>query len=191
MVPFFMDLYRIPDKVKAALDDVALGNGLTLFGCLVAGNGDLRRFAGEGRLNTDDRPEVVFRAPRFTYRDREPGDLRLAALLDECDATSAALGSAAEGDFTSRLDAYLAARDAYLEGRIRMEQGRDDEGLDRLLEAVAASRDFHTAYVNALQLATDRAAAAPGWSSRLLHGLMDLRPDDRRASEYLRRLGLE
>jgi spermidine synthase len=183
---------RVTDAgLAAALDEVALGDALTLFGCLLAGNEDLRRFAGEGSLNTDDRPEVVFQAPRFTYRDHEPGDLRLAALLDECAPSAAVLAAADDADFAARLDAYLAARDAYLEGMIRIEQGRDDEALARLREAVATSPDFRTAYVNALQLAIDRAATAPQWSSRMLHALMDLRPDDPRAAQSLRRLGLE
>ncbi|MHC4421840.1 MAG: fused MFS/spermidine synthase [Planctomycetota bacterium] len=187
---------RVTDTaLAAALDDVALGDGLALFGCLLAGNDGLRRLAGAGALNTDDRPEVVFRAPYFTYRKDEPPHRRLEAILDACAPSAAALlaGAAASDDraFTDRLDGYLAARDIYLGGLIRLEQDRDQEGLALLLESLRASPDFRTAYITCLQMAADRAATDPESSRELLRSLIAARPDDPRAAEYLRQLGLE
>src|SRR6185503_16855260 len=53
--------------LEAALKKLALGDSLRLFGQLLAGPNQLRAFAASAPLNTDDRPRVMFGAPRFVY----------------------------------------------------------------------------------------------------------------------------
>ena len=63
----------IKDELEHGDDDFALLGGF------VAGPQALRRFAGSAPLNTDDRPVVVYSAPRITYApDSMPRD-RLAS----------------------------------------------------------------------------------------------------------------
>ena len=185
---------RVTDPgLVRALEEVALGTGLTLFGTLLAGPDDLEAFAGEGPLNTDDRPIVVFEAPRFTYRKDEPKWGRTPALLDAFNpAADDLLGPAPDDDpdlaFRVKLDNYLRARDLYLRSHILFNEGHQNEGLAALLQSAAASTDFKTAYVMALQLAIERHPTDRALSRDVLRSLVDIAPDDPRAAKYLKEL---
>src|SRR5205085_4084236 len=47
--------------------DFGITDDLALMGSFVAGPSSLARFAGDAPVNTDDRPTVVYGAPRITY----------------------------------------------------------------------------------------------------------------------------
>ncbi len=178
--------------LPSALQEVALGNGLTLFGCLVAGTGDLAAYAGEGPLNTDDRPEVVFRAPAFTYRKDQPGWGRLATMMAECRASAGDLLSRPDDPagqaFAGQLDRYLAARDLYLGAEILLHQGRTAAGIQAMLDSVRASPEFRTAYLRCLQIALDGKDSDPRGAQHLLSELAAANPADPMAARYLRDL---
>src|SRR6185436_17229339 len=52
--------------LREQLQPLPLVNDFQLFGGLVAGPAALREFSHAAPLNTDDRPVVIFGAPRFT-----------------------------------------------------------------------------------------------------------------------------
>jgi spermidine synthase len=133
--------------LKRALARVNLGDAFKLFGCLVAGAGDLAMFAGDGPLNTDDRALVIYEAPRFIYRQDEPAAERLFALLEACApaATDILAGDAHAG---RRLTAYWQARDTFLRGLALFPR---EESRSHLMASLHQSPDFADAYVFLLQ----------------------------------------
>ncbi len=187
--PYVADFFerRVTDtRLIAATYEVALNNSLTLFGCLLADTDDLRRFAGEGPLNTDDRPLVVFDAPRLTYRKDEPRYGRLQSILDACSpGASEIIHAAGDPVMAERLDRYLSARDLFLGAMILLEQDRDEEAVLQLVQSVRTSRDFRAGYQSALQLAVDRRESDPDRSRYLLTSLIEANPEDSRARRAL------
>lgn len=176
--------------LAAELETVAISGDLTLFGCFIAGDAQLRAFAGAGPLNTDDHPRVMFRAPRLAYTKRESAYGRLRTLLVECRASAdGVLGADAAPALRARLDRYLDARDRFLEGAMRMQDGRDAEAIALYLESVRASADFRTAYVVCLRAALDRRKSDRAYAREILESLIEANPEDPRAAHHLRNLG--
>lgn len=135
-----------PDPLQYGIAD-----DLALFGSLVGGPDALRRFAGDAPLNTDDRPVVIYQAPRMTYEpDSLPRD-RLAAFLDVMDIEAGEVLDVAAPEWTARLAAYWRARKHFIEvGRAV----RPSPDVGRMLAQVKApllavlrlSPDFRPAY---------------------------------------------
>lgn len=160
-----------PPRLSRELSAVGLGSPYALFGGFLAGPHALRRFVGEGPLNTDDHPRVVFEAPRTVYAPLAPASERLLTLIDAFEPRAAdALeipATPAGAAFGARLEAYWRARDAFIGLGVRQQSG-GPASLGALAFAladiVAVSADFDPAYLPALQMArslarTDRAAA--------------------------------
>ncbi len=184
---------RVGDDVQLqrVLDEVALSNELTLFGCLLADDAALRDFAGDGPLNTDDQPRVMFDAPRFTYRKEAPDSGRLQALLEMWSPVAVDLFDQGETGGvlqTVRLHNYLAARDIYLSGAIAASEGRAMDAVDLYVQSAATSPDFRTAYAVCLKEALDRQIQDPDAARRILLALQSANPADPRAGQYLARL---
>ena len=92
------------------------------------------------------------------------------------------------GAFGPEGRAQRRARDLYLDALVAHRDGRAED-LDRLLvESLAAAPTFRTAYIAGLQFAIERSHGDPNGAARLLRALRDARPEERRASELLRRL---
>src|SRR5262249_53052555 len=68
--------------LRAKLTAVDLRDDTALFGLFVGGPRELSRFAGDGPVNSDDRPLVSYGAPRLAYAMTEPPGVRLVALLN-------------------------------------------------------------------------------------------------------------
>jgi spermidine synthase len=172
-----------------ALTRVALNDGIDFFGSFVGDQEELSRFVGEGRVNTDNHPVVMFAAPKFTYGPEEPGYERLTALLENVTAGSSEIlgkGGADENPaFARRLDGYLAARDLFLAGAVFRTTGRLDEALDLFLESAQTSRYFRVGYENCLQLAIDHLQTDRSRLRIVLTSLLKIRPDDPRPLTYL------
>ncbi len=172
------------------LTELAMGNGSTLFGCLFATRSSLVDFAGDGPLNTDDHPVVMFRAPDLVYREEESGRRQLRDLLDVMKAPAAEVvqddGSSAAAEMIERLDDYIAARDLYLRAGIASVEGRREKSMEWLKQSVAKSADFTTAYVMCLQEAANRVESDRAAAEQLLRFLVRARPEDPRAGQYLR-----
>ena len=174
-------------RLAAAIETVAIERNITLFGSLLGSRADLHTFAGEGPLNSDDHPRVMFETPSFTYRKVEQGHGILSALLEAWNPRASDV-VAGDAGFARRLDDYLAARNAYLGGMILLREGSVVEGIDAILGSVQRSADFRTGYVICLQEAISRARQNPDLSRRILDELIAMRPEDGRALEYRRKL---
>jgi spermidine synthase len=168
-----------------------------LFGGFLAGPEELRAFAGEGPANTDDRPIVLFEAPRFTYEEgAAPPEARLLALIDAFHPRAGqAWGRrvAGEAGDAARLEAYWAARDRFLHAGAGVEETRDVQRLLRaveepLLEAVRLSPDFGAAYNPLLAMAYQLYGTDPGEARSLLLELESANPARPEAEGLRRRL---
>lgn len=96
-----------------ALADLALGSDIALLGMLITDARGLADYAGAAAANTDDRPVVVYQAPRFAARRRVTSYGRLLAMLDQTARESPpwAIGDAAWAD---KLTRAIADRDRAL-----------------------------------------------------------------------------
>jgi hypothetical protein len=63
--------YSNPVFVGRKLGSLRLYNAYTLLGTFIAAARDLIDFAGNGLLNTDNHPIVIFNAPRFAYSEED------------------------------------------------------------------------------------------------------------------------
>jgi len=86
-----------------------------LFGLHLAEADLLRRFAADGPTNTDDRPRVVFQAPRFAAQRRPTSYGRLLAVIDfadaEADTADAPRWGMASPALQARLERWVSQRD--------------------------------------------------------------------------------
>ena len=184
---------RVRDVALAQkLREIRINDEFGLFGCFLAGTGDLRKFAGEGPLNTDDLPLVTFKAPRFAYSNPEPAYRQLFLLLDLFQpTTSLVLGPARnmiEADIHRRLASYWSARDRFLRTGAEFKETTDGLQLalqikEPLLAIARQSRDFDPAYSPLLAMANRLHRADPKAAEQLLLDLERANPfrDDARS----------
>ena len=140
-------------KRLAALD---LKDDTALFGLYVAGPRDLRAFAGDGHLNSDDRPQVAFAAPRTAYAMADTPGARLVALLEQLRPQPQDILDAdetqADASGSGRLANYWRARDQFLKiGARTLQRGEAHdfvaEVAPQLVDVVRLSADFDAAYL--------------------------------------------
>jgi spermidine synthase len=181
---------RIDDpRLARAVEVLRLDSDLALFGGFVAAAPALREFAGDGPLNTDDRPLLTYRAPHFVYGAPAVPAVRLLELVDALAAAPAELlgardGASASGSdrraFAARLAAYRAARDAFLHAGLGMERQDPAAMLRRirepLLAVVRISGDFDPAYRPLLGMAAALHRTDPAAGGALLRDLEDAAP---------------
>jgi spermidine synthase len=170
------------------LKKLGLGDSVRLFGQVAAGPDGLRRFAGDGPLNTDDNQLVTLAAPEFVYRKDEPSSARLTALLRAAASNAVDALHIDHPEFRERVAGYLAARDVYLAGLIAQQEGRTSEAIDAFVESARRSADFTLGYAQCLTIATVQAPSQPAAARALLQRLIDARPSQPVAHELLRRL---
>jgi Spermidine synthase len=184
---------RVDDpRLAAALKRIDLDTDFALFGTFVGGPADLARFAGDGPINTDDRPVVTFAAPLAVYHGLAPPWGRLASLVHAMSPkpadvmTDAAPGDAA-ADFDQRLAAYWQGRNAFLSAGTTVRPSADPRVMAQqisgpLLAIVRTSPDFESAYRPLLALARDLSRVDPAAAGRLLIDLDRANPrrDDAR-----------
>jgi spermidine synthase len=191
-----MDWYRatLPKdrSVHSALEQLALTQEIDLFGSLLADDDTLRKFSADAARNTDDRPSLVFTAPRFLYDRTAKRYGVLRQLLESWTPTAALVTRALELEDAAsaeRIARFARARDLYLLSHIsRFEPKSPGEPLDLLLKSAGESPDFRTAYVYAVQVAIDVHPHDPVTSRGILERLQEVVPGDPRASEVLRKL---
>lgn len=130
-------------RLARELARVGFQESVEVMGLRVAGAQELRTFAGPGELNTDDLPRVVFGAPRAVYAPLRPAGDRLLAVLNEMKPEVSSS--------RDRLDAYRAARDAFLRLGVQVDRRNGADEMARklpapLLRIVRMSSDFRPAY---------------------------------------------
>jgi len=173
----------------------ALYDRFALFGAYVVSREELERFAGDGPLNTDDRPLVMFRAPRFIYQHHADRYGRLMTLLEETEGDPSNLIAIEDGEsdaevaeFLDALRKYQNARDRFLDGAMHESENRLDEALAAYIESARESRYFVMGYLNAHQLAMRIASQDTVTARWILEQLREANPDRPEALQSLRRL---
>jgi len=171
-----------------------LGDELAVLGGVIAGPAALREFAGDAPLNTDDRPVVVYRAPRATYAAATRPMDRLAELLGAVSVRPAEVIATAASDESRRLAAYWAARDRFIAlGREVTPVADVRQMLAQvqapLLQVLRLSPDFRPAYDPLLQMSAALASIDRPGALALLTELERLQPARHDARDLLNRLG--
>jgi spermidine synthase len=175
--------------------EFGIEDDLALLGSFVGGPTSLVRFAGDAPLNTDDRPVVVYQAPRITYApDSAPRD-RLIALLREIEIVpEELLASPRDAAWEARLTGYWAARNRFIEA------GRDVQATSDvrhmlaqvrapLLSVLHISPDFRPAYDPLMKMAATLAGTDVAAARALLIELTQAQASRPEAARLLRELG--
>lgn len=174
------------------LKNQSLADSVRFFGCLLAGARELRAFAADAPLNSDDFPRVVFGAPRFAHvKDANSYGRLLSLLKIESPNPQQTLGlkGGQEADaFSARLKTYFAARAVYLQGLVEQVEGHPDAALNSFVESARLSPDFTPGYAHALSVASLLAKTKPAEARALLERLAAAQPSRPVAQEMLRRL---
>ncbi|WP_342739606.1 spermidine synthase [Bradyrhizobium sp. B117] len=191
------------DALAARLRDPAVASAvrplgfeapIDLLGQYLAGPRALSAFAGEGPRNTDDYPFVTFDARRNVRAlTAAPWSLLLAVTKEIRPDPNELLVSAAErGAPGTRLNAYWAARNRFLEAGASLPgdprgAALIDAASPGLIDALRLSAEFDPAYGPLMGMAksllgSDRAAAA-----RLLRKINEAAPSRREARDLLLR----
>ena len=154
----------------------------------------LTRFAAQAPLNTDNRPVVAYRAPRITYApDSRPRD-RLIALLRELEINPDELLTAGtDAAWLSRLAAYWAARDQFIEVGRDVQPNSDVRQMlarvrEPLLSVLHVSPDFRPAYDPLLRMAVALAQVDVVAARELLTDLHNAQPSRPEAARALHEL---
>jgi spermidine synthase len=173
-------------RLGGELKRLALADSVRLFGHLLADAEDLKTFAGEAPLNTDDNQRVTFMAPRAAYRrDAKPYESLLVLLSQsKVRRVSATAGT----QFEARVNKYIEARNIYLHGLIHDAERRHEAALEAYLESARISGDFTSGYAQCLNIASATAASEPARAKRILEQLIRAQPERPVAAEMLKRL---
>ena len=189
---------RVQDPALAeALRRVRIYDDFSLFGTFLAGHEELKRFAGAGPLNTDDRPLVTFQAPRFVYGNQEPADRRLLQLIRTFHPQPGEVFTqptdGVQEDYRRRLADYWTARNRFILAGVGVKETRDLRELlatvkEPLLSIVRQSRDFEAAYNPLLGMAQGLYRIDPPAGERLLLDLEKANPYREEARRLRQRL---
>jgi spermidine synthase len=167
---------------------------LSLLGSFVAGPSALARFAGDAPLNTDDHPIVAYRAPRITYAPNSLPRDRLISLLRELEISPAELlATPFDQEWSSRLAAYWAARDRFIEAGRDVVPAADVRRMlsrvrEPLMSVLRISPDFRPAYDPLLRMAMSLGRIDVAAARTLLAELMQVQPARPEAVEAMREL---
>ncbi|MEO0412266.1 MAG: spermidine synthase [Pseudomonadota bacterium] len=182
-----------PDVVNAemlvpALDQAGLAGVFGPLEGIIADAAGLNAYAGEGRLNTDDHPHVMFEAPQSVYNELGNAGARLIGILEALPLPSAR--SLVPVHAQRRLEAYWTARDAFLAlGIDRNAAEETDERIRQLarplLGVLQISPDFTPAYDPLLNMAAYLSKQNPTQAFALLQALERVAPQRREASMVL------
>jgi len=172
---------RLADpELRGRLRGVGLERFLNLAGCFVADAESLKRFAGTAPSSTDDRPVVLFAAPRFAVRRDVPSHELLLTLLDQCrvGAKEVAAAGFARGDedLAASVVKFIAARDVYLKGLVEEGAGRLPSAIDAYLESARRSLQFTSGYARCVTIIQVMARTDREQARRLFQRLEEAQP---------------
>lgn len=159
-------------RLSGELAALGIGNTFDLLGTHLAGAKALADFAGDGPLNTDDRPLVIYRAPEFVYRSVEAPRDRLLHLVAAFSSTDEVLGSPGT-EMRARLAAYHRARGAFLHAGASARPSQDVRVMlaqvrAPLLAVLRESPDFRPARDPLVSMARHLATLDPPAAEALL-----------------------
>jgi len=192
LAPDWFDRRMAQPSVKAALREVGLDRSLNVLGTFAAGPKELRRFAGEASVGTDDRPFILFEAPRFTQRREVVPHSLLLTFLERCPAKPEELLAAAmshrDEAFAGHLKAFITARDIYLRGLVEESAGRLSSAIEAYLESARRSLYFTPAYARCVTIIQVMAQADRAEARRLFQRLEEAQPGQPLGRQMLGRL---
>lgn len=174
--------------------ELGVADDFALLGSFIAGPSSLVRFAGDAPLNTDDHPVVMYRAPRITYvPDSQPRDRLIALLRALAIAPEELLVAAHDGNWDTRLAAYWAARNRFIEVGRNVRPAADVRRMlaqvrEPLLGVLHISADFRPAYDPLLQMASALGQIDVPAARELLNELKAVQPSRPEAAQVLRDL---
>jgi len=172
--------------------ELGLADRIHVDGQFLAGAAELSAYAQDAQINTDDHPIVMFRIPYHVYDVRRSRHGRLKSMLDKAASDPARyvfdrVAQHGEG-YAKQLTAYVAARNAYLKGRIAEVEGRKKEALSAFVQSVRLSPDFDSGYDRSVRAARNTSPANRKTAIQLLEILVDLRPNLEDARDALAEL---
>ena len=144
MQPLAIDWERLkekmaPPRVHRSLEDIDLGNSFALLNSLVMDEETLRRYVGEGPLNTDDHPYISFVSPK----GYSSGSWEVLEHLAPHRTSALSLLTASSATVREKMEVYFRAGEHALEGDIMRLQNRDRaaaRAYQRALQANPADR---------------------------------------------------
>ncbi len=110
-----------PPRVHRSLEGIDLGNAFALLNTLVMDEVALRRYVGEGALNTDDHPYISFVSPK----GYSSGSWEVLEHLTPYRTSALSLLTAPSATVRETIEAYFKAGEHALEGDIMRLQNRD------------------------------------------------------------------
>lgn len=182
---------RLNESVRQHLHLAAVRSPVQLAGHFLADHRALADYAGDAPINTDDRPVILFDAPKFTLKRGVASYASFAALLNTLKVKQASalssLSSDADAEFIDRVDAFVKARNHYFATMI---DHNDDEAraLSGYLQSVETSPDFTLAYAQIVSMAIGKAQKEPETARKWLEKLIEIRPEIPGARDALYRL---
>lgn len=104
--------------LKDKLQAIGLKGSIGLFGLGVGGTSDLLGYTGEGNVNADNRPLVVYQAPQFAVQHNSTSYGRLIDLVQTIGVNST-MWTKAEGPFEKALGKWIDQRNQALDQAIK------------------------------------------------------------------------
>ncbi len=183
------------ESLRQHLDGFGIADDISVLGSFIAGPRSLAAFSAAAPLNTDDRPVVVYLAPRITYvPDSLPRD-RLIALLRAVRVDAGeVLQLADRATWSDRLDRYWHARNRFIEAGYRVHADPDVRRMlaqvrDPLLSVLRTSPEFRPAYDPLLRMAMALSQVDTAGAQALLTQLQEVQPARTEAAMALHELG--
>ncbi|MDE2736983.1 MAG: fused MFS/spermidine synthase [Gemmatimonadota bacterium] len=132
-----------PPRVHRSLEGIDLGNAFALLNSLVMDEVALRRYVGEGTLNTDDHPYISFVSPK----GYSSGSWEVLEHLAPHRTSALSLLTAPSAAVRRTIEAYFKAGEHALEGDIMRLQNRDRAAVRAYQRALQANpEDRSSAY---------------------------------------------
>ena len=132
-----------PPRVHRSLEGIDLGNAFALLNTLVMDEEALRRYVGEGPLNTDDHPYISFVSPK----GYSSGSWEVLEHLAPYRTSALSLLTAPSATVRETIETYFKAGEHALEGDIMRLQNRDRAAARAYQRALQANpEDRSSAY---------------------------------------------
>lgn len=187
-------LERIHNRqLQQQLIQARLNSDFALLGGFIGAGDALAKFAGEGPLNTDNNPVVIYSAPDFVYQQQQDPSIRLNTLLNTINTQPEQLMAKDDAKFGQRLERYWQGRNRFIETGMEFSQGQGISQIiatsgQELLSIVETSPDFEPAYRTLLMGAQAMSQVNPYEAYNLLSQLQAASPQQPQASIMKKRL---
>jgi spermidine synthase len=179
--------------VAAVARPLGFASALDVLGQFVGGTNALRRLAGDGERNTDDRPFVALDARRNVQAlTAPPADLLIAVTRSVQPDAAELLTGDGPADLAPQLAAYWRARNRFLEAGAALQGDPRGAALvaaaaPGLLDAIRLSASFDPAYQPLLGMARALLTSDHDAGVQLLHAMVTAAPSRTEAQALLAR----